>query len=71
MRKKRQKGYWLKRKENFQELKAAKDRAKVLRINEYTAHVIVQKLEASSEYQVLYSVAKWYFEELQASNIQL
>jgi len=66
---KRVKGYWLKRKEAFGILELAKNRANNLRINEYTAHVTVEKDEA--KYWVKYSVAKWYYEELQTLGISI
>ncbi len=64
MKRKRIKGYWLKRKEIFKNRVGAKNRAGVLRLNQHTSHVIVEKIE--KEYQVSYSVAKWYFEEISA-----
>ena len=71
MKRKRIKGYWLKRKEIFDKLDTAKNRAGTLRINDYTAHVTVEKDEIKSQYIVQYSVAKWYFEELQLLGISL
>ena len=72
MRRKRVKGYWLKKKESFSLLEEAKARANELRINEYTAHVTTEKdPKDQNKYWVKYSIAKWYFEELEALGIQL
>lgn len=72
MKRKRVKGYWLKRKESFNVLEKAKSRANEIRINEYTAHVVVEKDTVDqTSYWVHYSIAKWYFEELEALGIQL
>ena len=69
MKNKRVKGYWLKRKEKFQTGSDAKARAGYLRLNNHTAHVMMSKKE--DQYQVNYSVAKWYWEELQQLKIEL
>ena len=72
MKRKRVKGYWLKKKESFDILANARSRANVLRINEHTAHVTVEKDEqAKGQYWVNYSVAKWYAEELDILGINL
>lgn len=72
MSRKRIKGYWLKKKEAFNELEKAKSRANELRINEYTAHVTVEKDPKEQNcYWVKYSIAKWYFEQLEALGIKL
>jgi hypothetical protein len=69
MRQKRIKGYWLKRKEVFTSGANAKARAGSLRLNEQVAHVLVDKEETG--YVVRYSVAKWYWEELQRLDLSL
>ena len=69
MRNKRVKGYWLKRKEIFQTGSDAKARAGYLRLNEHTAHVVRSK--KGDQYLVNYSIAKWYWEELQQLKIKL
>ncbi len=72
MKRKRIKGYWLKRKESQANLADARSRANELRINEYTAHVTVEKDEKEqSLYWVKYSIAKWYAEELEALGISI
>lgn len=70
MKRKRVKSYWLKKKEPFQIIADARSRAKTLRENEHTAHVIVQKSEKEG-YVVEYSIAKWYADELEAMGITL
>lgn len=70
MKRKRVKGYWLKKKESFQIIADARSRARTLRANEHTAHVVVNKSKEES-YLVEYSIAKWYVEELEALGIQL
>ena len=69
MRSKRVKHYWLKQKESFTNGNQASARAKTLRLNEQVAHVVVEK--QAEEYLVKYSVAKWYFEQIQALGISL
>ena len=69
MRRKRQKGYWLKKTERFLKGSDAKSRAGYLREFEPIAHVIVEKSE--QEYLVKYSIAKWYSEELERCKITL
>lgn len=69
MRRKRQKGYWLKKSERFSKGSKAKARAGYLREFEQIAHVIVEK--SDNEYLVKYSVAKWYAEELERCQITL
>ena len=67
---KRIKGYWLKKKESFKVIADARSRAKVLRVNEHIAHVIVEKDENGLNW-VRYSAAKWYVKELEVLGIQL
>lgn len=69
MKRKREKGYWEKRKERFQSGKEAKSRAGYLRLLEHTAHVIVEKNEA--HYEVQFSIAKWYVEAMKNANVSL
>ncbi|MCP4439014.1 MAG: hypothetical protein GY810_08740 [Aureispira sp.] len=75
-RKKREKGYWLKKLEKFKTGATAKARAGLLRTHEHVAHVLVDKQEAKNDmhgavYTVNYSVAKWYLEELERNDIKL
>ena len=69
MRRKRQKGYWLKKTERFYKGYEAKARAGYLREFEQIAHVIVKK--SNDEYLVKYSIAKWYAKELKRCQISL
>ncbi len=69
MKSKRVKNYWLKKKESFNNKKDANGRAKALRINEHIAHVIVEK--SGDQYMVKFSVAKWYFEQIESLGITL
>jgi hypothetical protein len=62
MRSKREKGYWLKKKERYPSAAAARARAGSLRLHEHTAHVQVHP--AAEGFEVSYSVAEWYLEEL-------
>lgn len=69
MRRKREKGYWLKKTERFSSGAAAKARAGQLRASEHVAHVVVD--QQNEEYVVSYSVAKWYVEEMKKAGITL
>ncbi len=69
MKSKRVKNYWIKKKESCNNKGDASARAKQLRINEYITHVIVEKSEDA--YLVRYSVARWYYEQIQELGIQL
>ena len=69
MSKKRTKGYWLKRRENFSDATTAKNRAGSLRMHEHTSHVQVQPTQEG--FEVTYSVAKWYLEELKKAGCKL
>lgn len=69
MRRKRVKGYWLKRKENFVTGTEAKARAGYLREYNEVQHVVVERVEDG--YLVKYSIAKWYQEQLEELGIRL
>jgi len=69
MRSKRVKNYWLKQKESFTSGNQASARAKTLRLNDQVVHVIIEKKE--DVYLVKYSVAKWYYEQIQELGISL
>ena len=69
MRRKRVKGFWLKRKEVFKTGADAKSRAGILRLNQHISHVIVERID--TEYRVNYSIAKWYFEEVSALGLTI
>ena len=69
MRNKREKGYWLKKKEMFNNSAQAKSRASLLRSNEHTSHVIMDK--ENDQYVVRYSVAKWYVEAMAKAGVKL
>ena len=69
MKRKRVKGFWLKRKEVFKNGADAKSRAGILRLNQYISHVIVEKID--KEYRVNYSIDKWYFEEISALGLTI
>jgi hypothetical protein len=60
---KREKGYWLKRQEQYADAAKAQSRAGSLRMHDHTSHVTVRAAEEG--FVVSYSVAKWYLEELE------
>ncbi len=69
MRSKRVKNYWVKCREFYQEGKEASSRAKTLRLNEQVVHVVVKQSE--DVYIVKYSVARWYYEQINELGISL
>lgn len=69
MRNKKQKGYWLKKTESFTSGTEAKSRAKDLWAHEHIEHVQVDK--AKGGYQVSFSIAKWYWEDMQRAGVKL
>ena len=69
MKRKKQKGYWVKRTERFQDGSQAKSRAAELRQHKHISHVIVQR--TSEQYEVSYAVAKFYLEELERAGLTL
>ena len=69
MKRKKQKGYWEKRKESFNDGSQAKSRARHLRSYEHIAHVTVERIR--DRYVVNYSIAKWYLEQLSSSGGKL
>lgn len=69
MKRKRVKAYWLKQKEAFTTGSEAKARAGYLREYKEIQHVIVERVEDG--YQVKYSIAKWYHEQLEELGIRL
>lgn len=66
---KKQKGYWIKKKETFTDGSEAKVRAKQLRGHEHIEHVQMRKV--AEKYAVTFSVAKWYLEDLERAGIKL
>ena len=62
MKHKREKNYWEKRTERFDDGARARSRAGSLRTCEHVSHVTVHK--DGNAYVVEYSVARWYAEEL-------
>jgi len=69
VRRKREKGHWLKRSEQFRDGSAARSRAAEFRQHAYVAPVKTEK--SGTGYTVRYSVAKWYLEELLQSGLKL
>ena len=69
MRSKREKGYWVKRTERYTDAKRAKDRAGSLRLHEHISHVTVERKEDG--FEVSYSVAQWYLDDLKGAGIAL
>lgn len=69
MKRKKEKEYWLKRKELFPVGTDAHSRAAELRNCEHVAHVRVTNEDAV--YVVSYSVAKWYLADLDRAGIKL
>ena len=69
MKRKRVKGYWLKRKEAFTTGSEAKARAGYLREYKEIQHVIVERVEEG--YLVRYSIAKWFAEQLEELGIRV
>lgn len=69
MKRKRIKGYWLKRKERYKTGTLAKSRAGFLRTYQHIAHVTVDK--ENDEYLVQYSVAKWYLEDAKRAGVTI
>jgi hypothetical protein len=62
MHRKKEKDYWVKRTEQHVSSDAAHARAAGLRMHDHTSHVQVRRNAAG--YEVSFSVAKWYWEEL-------
>ncbi len=69
MRRRREKNYWEKRTERFSDGAKAQTRAGTLRMHEHVMHVKVRKTK--DEYEVAYSVAKWYVEALKGAGAKL
>ena len=69
MSRKREKGYWLKRTEAYMSGQQAQERAAHLRQQEHISHVTVHGKQDT--FEVSYSVAKWYAEELERFGLQL
>ena len=69
MKRKREKGYWVKRQERCPDSQTAQSRAGGLRMHDYTSDVVVRAtLEG---FEVSYSVAKWYLDELERAGGRL
>jgi hypothetical protein len=69
MKYKKQKGYWDKKKESFNNGSNAKSRAGHLRNYKHVSHVKVEKV--GEQYIVHYSVAKWFIDQLNSSGGKL
>ncbi len=69
MKRKKKRGYWVKKKEGFADGTEAKSRAGQLRAYENVAHVTVEKV--NERYVVNYSVAKWFLDQLSLAGIDL
>jgi len=69
MRQKKVKGFWVKKVEKYKEGSEAKSRARYLRDNSNISHVVVRKRK--DFYEVRYSVAGHYLEELEKAGISL
>ena len=69
MDRKREKGYWLKQTETYASGRQAQERAAHLRQQEHVSHVTVRGKQDT--FEVGYSVAKWYAEELERIGLQL
>lgn len=62
MKKRREKDYWEKRTERYSNAGVAQARAGSLRLHEHVSHVTVRA--CADGFEVSFSVAKWYLEEL-------
>lgn len=69
MRRQREKGYWLKRSERFQDKGKAKTRASSLRGEEHTSHVCVE--HGADATFVTYSIARWYVDAMKDAGVTL
>ncbi len=65
----RQKNYWSKKKETFNEGKAARQRAALLRTYEHIEHVHMDK--EGDLYVVTYSAATWWLDALSEAKIKI
>jgi hypothetical protein len=69
MKKRKEKGFWVKRREAFSEGIEAQTRAAKLRASEHVAHVTVKR--TPDGYEVNYSVAKFFLEEMEKARVEL
>jgi hypothetical protein len=69
MKRKREKGYWIKRQERYSDVVKAQARAGGLRMHDHTSHVVVRATR--EEFEVSFSVAKWYLDELERAGGRL
>jgi hypothetical protein len=69
MKRKREKGYWVKRQERYANAVTAQTRAGGLRMHDHTSHVVVRATPEG--FEVSYSVAKWYLDELERAGGRL
>ncbi len=67
--KKKEKGYWVKRNERFTRGDHAQSRAGALRQHQHVSHVTLDR--KGDHYEVSYSVAKFFMEELDRAGIKL
>lgn len=69
MRQEREKPYWVKKIERCPNVETACLRAGKIRIHGHTSQVQVRQL--SDGFQVCYSVARWYLEQLNRDGLRL
>ncbi len=69
MKRKKQKNYWVKKKEAFVDGKKAKSRAASLRSHEHVSHVTVTR--TGDDHVVSYSVAKWFLDQAGSAGIDI
>ncbi len=68
-KRRREKNYWAKLNERYPTGKAARERAKALRLYEHTSHVTVDRV--GDEFVVQFSAARWWLDELKKARIKL
>lgn len=68
-RRKKQKGYWENRKETFPTGSDATARAGALRNNEHVYNVHMDKV--ADQYQVTYSIPKWFAEDCKRAGVKI
>ena len=69
MKHKREKGYGVKRQERYPDALTAQSRAGSLRMHEHASHVTVRAMLEG--FEVSFSVAKWYRDELERAGGKL
>lgn len=69
MKKRKQKGFWVKRRETFYQGHEAKTRAAKLRAHDHVAHVTIERTRVG--YEVHFSVSKPFLEEMEKAGVEL